>query len=379
MKIAAFIPARGGSKGIKDKNLKEVSGVSLIERSIMVAKACPLVEEVFVSTDSPHISDRAERMGAIVVNRPDSISGDTASSESAISHFLDLYPSVEVVVFLQATSPFIELGPLSSAVEMVIHGHADSVFSAYRTHGFRWSRRGEDVETVGHSASRRLRRQDLKAEFEESGAFYVFRRKEFDIHESRFCGKVDLVEVDSRFAVEIDRMEDLELARCLATLWKETAKVGHLEALVVDFDGVQTNNLVTIDSAGNEFVQVSRADGLGIDLLKEKGLRILFLSTETNSAVGARAKKLGVECYQGVENKAEVLRSWAKKNHIDILRTAFIGNDINDENAMKLVGLPVAVCDAHPDILKVSSILLKSRGGSGALREFADLVDATQI
>lgn len=374
MKIVAFIPARGGSKGIRDKNLQEVGGMSLIERSILFAKAHPLVEQVFVSTDSQSISESAERLGAFVVHRPESIAGDTASSESAISHFLGLYPSVEVVVFLQATSPFVEFGPLERAIDMVIQGDADSVFSAFRTHGFRWRFSGGNVETVGHSAARRERRQDLQPEFEESGAFYVFRRSVFDAEESRFCGQTKLVEVDPRFAVEIDRAEDLEVARCLSALWQDKPTIGPLEALVLDFDGVQTNNLVTINSEGNEFVQVNRADGLGISLLQDRSLRILFLSSESNSVVNARARKLGVECIQGVTNKDETLQVWAEQHSINLSKTAYMGNDLNDENAMRLVGYPVAVFDAHPRIISLSSFVLSSKGGSGAIREFADMV-----
>lgn len=377
MKIVAFIPARGGSKGIRDKNLQEVGGISLIERSIISAKNNPLVEGVFVSTDSQRIAERAERLGAFTVHRPESISGDTASSESAISHFLGLYPSVEVVVFLQATSPFVEFGPLDRAIDMVTQGEADSVFSAYRTHGFRWKVSGENVETVGHSATRRERRQDLEPEFEESGAFYVFRRASFDAYQSRFCGRVKLVEVDSRFAVEIDRAEDLEVARCLSALWRYKLPIGPVEALVLDFDGVQTNNFVTIDRLGNEFVQVSRADGLAVSLLQDRGLRILILSSESNPVVAARAGKLGVECIQGVKNKAETLTMWAKHNSIVLKKAAYIGNDINDESAMRLVGFPVAVFDAHPEIISLSSFVLRSKGGFGAVREFADMVITT--
>ena len=142
MVTVAFIPARGGSKGIKHKNLSVVNGFSLIERAIMAAKASKLIDRIVVSTDSPEISDASLKLGAEVVQRPAEISGDEASSESAIRHFLDLSRDVEIVAFLQATSPFIDAARIDSAIGTVSSRAADSVFSAAADHGFRWEMHG---------------------------------------------------------------------------------------------------------------------------------------------------------------------------------------------------------------------------------------------
>ena len=374
MVTVAFIPARGGSKGIKHKNLSVVNGFSLIERAIMAAKASKLIDRIVVSTDSPEISDASLKLGAEVVQRPAEISGDEASSESAIRHFLDLSRDVEIVAFLQATSPFIDAARIDSAIGTVSSRAADSVFSAAADHGFRWEMHGGFCKPIGHDSASRKRRQDLDFQVVETGAFYVFRRESFDRDGSRFCGRVSCEITDKRFAIEIDEPSDLEHANQIAKYWRGSQKNWDLDAVVLDFDGVQTDDFVYVDETGVESVRVSRADGLGIRLLIQHGVRVLVLSTEVNKVVAARAHKLKVELIQNVPDKADSLKSWASDNSLELGRIAFIGNDVNDREAMKLVGFPVAVNDAHPDILSVANFVLSTRGGRGAVREFAGIV-----
>lgn len=151
-------------------------------------------------------------------------------------------------------------------------------------------------------------------------------------------------------------------------------KLNSLTLIVYDFDGVLTDNLVTVDSHGNEYVTCSRSDSLGISQLKKAGYRQIILSTETNDVVSQRAQKLGLDAFYGIENKYEWLLDFAEKQKIDLEFVAFVGNDVNDLDAMKLTGVRVAVGDAVESVQKVSNLLLSRSGGRGAVREFSDLI-----
>jgi len=123
---------------------------------------------------------------------------------------------------------------------------------------------------------------------------------------------------------------------------------------------------------------VSRADGMGVSLLRRTGIPLLILSTETNPVVRARAEKLGVPVIHGLSDKADALVQWARANNIDLGATAYLGNDVNDLPAMRLVGWPVAVADARPEVLAAARVVLARPGGKGAVRELIDRVLASR-
>ncbi|AVG24560.1 N-acetylneuraminate cytidylyltransferase [Pontimonas salivibrio] len=374
MSTVAIIPARGGSKGIPDKNLQPVYGVPLVARAIRSALATRGIDRVFVSTDTERIASVAQSNGATVINRPPEISGDEASSESAVLHALESIPDADVVVFIQATSPFIDPKDLDEAITMMKSGRFDAVFSATEDHGFRWEERGGEFVPVGHEASSRPRRQDLPHRVIETGAFYLFRAQGIRTAGSRFHGRIGCVEVGRRESLEIDTQEDLQLARELAMSGESTTRVGPIDAVVFDFDGVHTDDHVFVTQDGVESVRVSRRDGYGITLLKKAEIPLLILSTEKNPVVTTRAKKLGVDVLQGQDDKATALTQWAKTHDIDLQRVAYLGNDVNDAPALGVVGWPVVTGDAHPDVKPLARLVLESHGGRGAVRELADLI-----
>ena len=148
----------------------------------------------------------------------------------------------------------------------------------------------------------------------------------------------------------------------------------NIDLLILDFDGVLTDNRVYVTQDGQEAVACHRGDGWGIGLLKNAGLEIIILSTETNPVVSARAKKLGVECIQGCSDKAEATREIIAKKELDFTKVMYVGNDTNDSEAMALVGHAVAPADSHPEIIEVAKTITKARGGYGVVRELADLL-----
>src|SRR5690606_1759042 len=139
----AIVPARGGSKGVPRKNVAQVGGIPLVVRAVQAARASGRVHRVVVSTDDTEIADIAGAAGAEIVWRPAEISGDLASSEAALLHALDELAArgveVDVLAFLQATSPFIPSEALGRACDLVASGEADSAFSARESYEFFWT------------------------------------------------------------------------------------------------------------------------------------------------------------------------------------------------------------------------------------------------
>ncbi|MFE5671241.1 cytidylyltransferase domain-containing protein [Agromyces sp. NPDC056523] len=412
----AVIPARGGSQGLPGKNVARVGGISLIARAVHAALAAERVARVVVTTDDEEIADAAIAAGAEVVARPGELAGPEASSESAVLHALEVLgldtpaarPSTPpVIVFVQATSPFIDPADLDAAVERVAAGERDVVFAAIPTHGFLWREHADDADGasaigVNHDPSNRPRRQDREPEYLETGAFYVFRTDGFLQARHRFFGRVGIQAVHADHAIEIDDAADLARARALApridrrlaaaisSAQARRAGAGDawiadprhpfidVDAVVTDFDGVHTDDTATVDELGRESVRISRADGAGVARLRDAGIPVLILSAEANPVVSRRAEKLGVDCLQGLADKGSALREWAAARGIRLDRIAYLGNDRGDIPALDLVGWPLAVPDAAPDALERARHVLQRHGGHGAVRELAELVLAAR-
>ena len=378
MTTVAIIPARGGSKQVPRKNVQTVGGMPLVARAVHAALAADGIDLVAVSTDDAEIAAISEAAGARVIPRPVEIAGDTATSESAILHALDELAAsgvdVDVVAFLQATSPFIPSEALAGAVALVRSGKADSVFSAHETYGFLWRRDAVDAAAaINHEAAHRPRRQDREPHYLETGAFYVFSAAGFRESRHRFFGRIAIAEVPEWTAIEIDDEHQLRIARSLAALHEARHPIP-VKAVVTDFDGVHTDDTAIVDADGGERVRVSREDGMGVSLLRSAGVPMLILSTEVNPVVRARADKLRVPVLHGLDDKAAALRTWASAQDIDLADMAYLGNDVNDLPAMNLVGWPVAVANAHPRVLEAARVVLTREGGRGAVRELVERV-----
>jgi YrbI family 3-deoxy-D-manno-octulosonate 8-phosphate phosphatase len=412
-RVLAVIPARGGSKGVPAKNLLPVGGVPLVARAVRECRAARLVTDVVVSTDDQAIAAAARQAGAEVVLRPAAIAGDTATSEAAVLHAMDAHEAlhgspVDVVLLVQCTSPFIIREDVDGVVNAIVANDADTALTVAPFHGFVW-RDGDDdpaasvaVETgrsavdggtdtlvtdtvtsggygVNHDKSFRPRRQDRPQDLLETGAVYAMEADGFRVAKHRFFGRTELVRTDPARVLEIDDPHDLARARALAPLFDANRPgtlptADDIDAVVLDFDGTQTDDRVLIDSDGREFVSVHRGDGLGIAALRKSGLTMLILSTEQNPVVAARARKLKIPVLHGIDRKDLALKQWCEEQGIAPERVLYVGNDVNDLPCFALVGWPVAVASAHDVVRGAARAVTTVPGGDGAIREIASWI-----
>ncbi len=151
-------------------------------------------------------------------------------------------------------------------------------------------------------------------------------------------------------------------------------KADEIDLVVYDFDGVMTDNRVTVDQDGKESVTVNRSDGYGVGMIRKRGIAQIIISTEKNPVVERRAEKLQLPVIHDVADKAEILRGYLEKHDTDPKRILYIGNDLNDREAMLMCGIKCAPADAEPVILEIADVVLERKGGYGAVRELARLI-----
>lgn len=214
--IVAIIPARGGSKGVPRKNIRMLAGKPLIAYTILDALEAQLIDAVFVTTDDPEIAGVAKEFGAEIIVRPRSLSGDTASSESALVHALDTLRESnrlpDVVVFLQCTSPLRSGRDIDNAIRCLQGEGADSLLSVTRSHKFLWERGDDGARSINYDYRSRPRRQDMAPQFMENGSIYVFKPWVVEKLGNRLGGKISIYEMSEETALDIDSLADFDIA-----------------------------------------------------------------------------------------------------------------------------------------------------------------------
>lgn len=232
MNTVTIIPARGGSEGIPNKNIIDFCGKHLLAWSILQATESDVVDDVYVSSDSDEILQVAERYGALSIKRPAELAHDSASSESALLHALDRIKSsekkkIDIVVFLQATSPLREPRDIDGAVQHLLETEADSLFSMAVLEDFCcWTSEGGELKGLTFDPFNRGRRQNRKSVYLENGSIYVFRPEILRKYNNRLGGKISTFKMPFWKSYEIDTMEDVEICkyffeRYLQNYWKE--------------------------------------------------------------------------------------------------------------------------------------------------------------
>jgi len=403
--VLAVIPARGGSKGIPRKNIKLFAGYPLISYSIAAGLQSKHVTRTIVSTDDEEIAQVARDWGAETpFLRPAELAQDRTTDLPVFQHALNWLKENEqyvpdLVIQLRPTSPIRPRTCIDDAVDLLLaHPDADSVrgvVSSGQNPYKMWRLNGTDqpmtplLTLEGVAEPFNSPRQILPPTYWQTGHIDVIRPSAI-LNQNSMSGKVILPYViDSRYTVDIDTPFDWERYEWLVRngglemvdpASKRRKMPEKISLVVMDFDGVITDNRVWVDEQGLERVASSRGDSMGMHLVR-KALPIEFMviSTETNPVVSARCKKIGVEVYQGIWQKADVLRDALQQKNIPPEEVVFIGNDVNDLGCFQAAGYAVAPADAEEEVKRSADLVLHRNGGNGAVREFCDLILQTYL
>tara|TARA_B100000085_G_C18536033_1_gene510047 strand:- start:781 stop:1425 length:645 start_codon:yes stop_codon:yes gene_type:complete len=207
--IKSVILARGGSKGIPNKNIIKLNGKPLLQYAIDASKESK-ANETWVSTNCPLIKNVANGLGAYTIQRPSEISQDHSKSDEALIHFAENI-DFDVLVFIQPTSPLLKSEDINRGLEMI--KDYDSVFSVYREHWIpEWN-----LDGTPHNwdLNNRPMRQDVPETYVENGAFYITTHEALLNSKLRYSGKVGMVEMPKHRSFQIDTIDDLELIKKL--------------------------------------------------------------------------------------------------------------------------------------------------------------------
>lgn len=396
VEVFALIPARGGSKSIPRKNIKALGGHPLIAYSIAAALHADRVNRTVVSTDDEEIAEIGRSYGADVpFLRPSKYAQDDTLDLPVFQHALNWLAEEEgyrpdLVVQLRPTSPFRPPALVDGAVQVFLdHQDASSVRGVVpsKQNPYKMWR----IETNGSmvplletefTEPYNMPRQDLPDTYWQTGHIDVIAAE--TILDGSMSGPVIYPYlVKPRFTVDLDTPLDWKLAEWrLGTLREEIVcpplakriSLQGVKLVVLDFDGVMTDNRVYVNQHGEESVAAHRGDGMGISLLKKAGIEVVILSTEKNPVVSARAKKLQVPVQQGIDEKGKALKALLADKGIPAHQVVYLGNDVNDLPCFPLVGTAAAVADAHPAVCERADLVLEKKGGEGAVRELVDLI-----
>jgi CMP-N,N'-diacetyllegionaminic acid synthase len=216
-KVVTIIPARGGSKGIIDKNIIDIAGKPLLAWSIEQSMNTKLISDTYVSTNDSKIAEVAQMYGAKIIWRPDELCDDKSSSESTLIHALNYLKEdnmivPDYVVFLQATSPLRMKNDINNAILKVKLDYADSLFSGSKFDDFLfWEKENDKLTSINYNYKDRGRRQDRLPQFVENGSIYIFKPHVINKYNNRLGGKISLFEMEFWQTWEIDTKEDIEL------------------------------------------------------------------------------------------------------------------------------------------------------------------------
>ena len=218
--VVAIIPARGGSKGIPNKNTIDFCGKPLIAWTIEQCLSSKHISEVWVSSDSQEILEVVKEYGAKTIKRPDDISGDFATSESAWLHaieFIERDGDIDFVLAPQITSPLREAQDIDNAIELFQSEKYDSMFSSSIAEDlFFWKEdKRHELQSVNYDYLNRQRRQDIQEQIIENGSFYIFKSEIIKKYNNRFGGKIGHSKMESWKMFEIDNLEDIRMCSAL--------------------------------------------------------------------------------------------------------------------------------------------------------------------
>ncbi|MCJ7715510.1 MAG: N-acylneuraminate cytidylyltransferase [Anaerolineales bacterium] len=396
VEVLALIPARGGSKGLPGKNIKSLGGYPLIGYSIAAALNAKLVCKTVVTTDSPEIAEKAREFGAEVpFLRPAEFAQDDTRDLPVFQHALKWFSDHEnyrpdVIVQLRPTSPFRPPELIDEAIQTLIDNpDASSVRGVVpsKENPFKMWMIEPDGKMIPLLETEfkepfNMPRQELPPSYWQTGHIDIIRAETI-LNGSMSGQEVYAHIIDPLYSVDLDNLQDWQRAEIrLKSLGSQIIFPPRqkniipeaVSLLILDFDGVLTDDKVYVNQHGEEMVAAHRGDGMGINQLKKAGIEVIILSKEKNPVVKARADKLGIPVYQGIDEKGPELTSILADKGISSEQVVYLGNDINDLPCFPLVGLAAAVADSHPLVIEKAQLVLSKNGGHGAVRELCDLL-----
>ena len=391
----AFIPVRGGSKSIPLKNIKEIHGRPLVYWVVTAACDCRAIDKVYVATDSSEIRACVERFctedhnrykKVNVIDRSADTATDTASTESAMIEFARKH-RFDNIVLVQATSPLLTGADLDNGFDAFNAEGTDSVISVVPQKRFIWGVDNDgNARAVNYDIYNRPRRQDFEEYYVENGAFYITSRKDLLASGSRLSGniRISLMSEDTYF--EIDEPSDWIVTDAIMT--KRETKVEEekpspaknpakckYKMLLTDCDGCMTDAGMYYSEKGDELKKFNTRDGVAFKLLRENSIITGVITGEDVALNKRRCEKLKIDVLApGCVDKASCINRLCATYKVKPEEVVYIGDDLADLEAVKMVGLGCCPADACLQVREAADYVTTAKGGEGVIREVTEKI-----
>tara|TARA_B100000902_G_C27197501_1_gene857263 strand:- start:74 stop:1222 length:1149 start_codon:yes stop_codon:yes gene_type:complete len=377
MSVVAFIPARGGSKSILEKNIKIFCGKPLIFWILQELQNSD-VDEIVVATDSSKIMSVVNSFSfskVKVYERSEDNAKDTSSTESVMLEYITSsnLSDEDIFMLVQATSPFTQVNHLNEGLDL-FKKH-DSILTCCESKRFSW----RDGKALNYNIYNRPRRQDFRGTLIENGAFYISSVADIKSTKNRISGDIGVYKMPEYTYTEIDEPEDWVVAEYLMkrfVLKKTKIDSTKIKIFLSDVDGVLTDAGMYYTESGDEFKKFCTYDGMGFQLLQRTGVKVGILTTEDKDLNRRRAKKLALDFdFHGAKDKLQIVKELCKAENFSLDEVAYIGDDINCFGLLSKVGVAACPNNAVAKIKSIPNIIqLKKNGGDGVVREFVELL-----
>ena len=355
--------------------LLRVGSQTLLARAITTARAADGVDHVIVLTDSSEVVHEAAAAGATARR----VAGRGVTDDGALIESLStVADDATVVVLLDPAAALIEPSDVAAVLGAVTGRATDRAADCAADCAVAVvAARGAFLECPTAPPEPVVAPPDMRLTV-DFGVLHALRLGPWRAASARLFGTVATVPLPPERLLRADGPGGVEAVAAILGARGPARGYDRLPArpaaLIMDFDGVFTDNRVLVDQDGREAVLCNRGDGMGLEQLRDRGLPMLVLSKEKNPVVAARCAKLKLACLQAIDDKAPALLDWCRERSLDPEAVVYIGNDTNDLPCFALVGCAVAVADAHPAALAAADMILTRSGGAGALRELTDLI-----
>ncbi len=383
----AFIPVRGGSKSIPLKNIKPIGGKPLVYWTIKAACGCRSIDKVYVATDSDRIKETVEgfKMGveaepfakAEVIGRSAESASDTASTESAMLEFAGKY-HFDNIVLIQATSPLLRTEDLDRGFDAFSEDGVNSVLSVVRQKRFHWEADAEgNAHPTNYDVFHRPRRQEFAGYLVENGAFYITSKEDLLRYRNRVSGNIRAVEMSEDTFFEIDEPSDWTIVEALMKKNGITTarEIPEIKVFLTDCDGCLTDGGMYYSEKGDELKKFNTRDGMGFALLREQGILTGVITSENVELNRRRAEKLRLDFLEdGCQDKLAAIKRICESRGIALKNVCYIGDDLNDVEAISAVGYGCCPADAIIAVKAVANYIATAKGGEGVIREVIERI-----
>ncbi|HMB62351.1 MAG TPA: HAD hydrolase family protein [Eudoraea sp.] len=377
-KSIGFIPLRKNSKGIPNKNKKKLLGRPLFTWVLTEAIFSDL-DTIYVFTDDEDIIDYVSlhftwAPKVVPLKRSPQNASDTASTEDAILEFCAAkHAEFDFFCLLQATSPLTQRQHINNALNTLKNKGLDAVLSVVNTHRFTWSEAGE---SLNYNYRKRPRRQDFSGLLIENGAIYCTTSAALLHSGNRLSGSIGTVKMPEETLVEIDSETDwMVVEQLLVSRFKSGKSTGRINYLVLDVDGVFTDGKIVYGEKGEFSKTFDMRDGMGLEIIREQGVKVMVMTSENSKVVAQRMEKLKIEdVFLGVKDKYSFLDNICSERRISPETLAYIGDDVNDLSNMLRAGWSFCPSNATKIVKYHADVVLTNKSADGAIREASEFI-----